>query len=54
MAPAHDREDQNKHIQHMDQMPLLFLGYKAQNFRGSKEVQTKLLAHLVVPCTPPE
>jgi hypothetical protein len=58
MALTHDKEDTNKHIQHVDQTPTLmnirFLGYNAQNFRGSKEAQTKLLGHFVVPCTPPE
>ena len=57
MTLAHDNEDPNKHIQHVDQKPLLmniFLGYKVQNFRGSKETQTNLFGHFVVPCTPPE
>jgi len=58
MAPAHDKEDPNKHIQHVDQTPLLmnirFLDYKVQNFRGSTEAQTNLLGHFVVPHTPPE
>jgi hypothetical protein len=51
MAKAHDKEDPNKHIQHVDQTPLLmnirFLGYKAQNLRGLKKLKQTCLVILL-------